>query len=86
MAKGEYDDTRAVAQLPGIGIAVMHRRAWDGAGEQLMVAVHAAPSFLAPFRLVEAANPFLFWARMAQALWSPWFAALPASDRRPGDR
>jgi len=83
---GEVDATSATARLPGLDIEIVHRRAPDGEAEQLSINLHAAPSFEAFGRLVEAANPFAFWVAAAQLAWLPWLevarAMLPASFGR----
>ena len=77
MAKGDYDETRAVARLPNSDIEILHRRPWRGDEEQMVITVRTASSFEAFGPFWEAANPLLFWARMMQLAWSPWLGAFP---------
>ncbi len=89
MAKGDYDETRAVARLPHLDIEILHRRPWQGDEEQMVITVRAVPSFEAFGRFVEAANPLVFWARMTQLAWSPWLGAFPlaaAALKSPSQR
>lgn len=69
------DATRATARLPGLDIEIVHRRAVEGDAEQISVNLTAAPSLEAFGRALEAANPFGFWARVAQLAWQPWLGA-----------
>jgi hypothetical protein len=71
----EDDTTRATAQLPGLDIEIVHRRAGDA--EQISVHLQAMPSFEAFGRLFENANPFALWAEAAQLMWLPWLALGP---------
>jgi hypothetical protein len=73
----EHDDdaARAVARLPGLDIAVEHRR-FDHA-EQISIHLQATPSFKAFGDYIQGANPFAFWARAAQLAWLPWLAWSP---------
>jgi hypothetical protein len=78
MPKSDYEETTAVAHLPQLDIEIRHRRPWqgegEGGGEELTITVRAAPSFEAFGRVLEAANPMLFWMRWMQAAWAPWLA------------
>lgn len=64
------DTTRAVARLPGLDIAVEHRRSEHV--EQISIHLQAMPPFAAFGAALDAANPFTFWARAAQLAWLPW--------------
>jgi hypothetical protein len=77
MAGSDYDETRVIARLPSLDIEILHRRPWQGDEEQMVITVRAVPSFEAFGRFWEAANPFVFWARVMQVAWSPWIGALP---------
>jgi hypothetical protein len=68
------DATRAVARLPGLEIAVEHRRS-DNA-ERISIHLQAIP-FGDYF---EGANPFIVWARAAQLAWLPWLVWSPWLD------
>jgi len=71
----EHDDddaTRAVARLPGLDIAVEHRRLPNA--EAISIHLQAMPSFAAFGDFLDAANPFAFWARAAQMSMLPWLA------------
>jgi hypothetical protein len=66
------DATRATAHLPGLQIEIVHRRAADGASEQISINLRAVPSFEAFGRFLEGGSLFAFWAQAAQAVWLPW--------------
>jgi len=72
------DTTRAVAHLPGLDIAVEHRRSSNADAEMISIHLQAMPSFEAFGRYLEAANPFAFWAKAAQLAWQPWLNAARA--------
>lgn len=67
----EADTTRATARLPGLEIEIVHRRSSDDV-EQISINLHATPSFEAFGQHFAAANPFVFWSRLAGAAWQPW--------------
>jgi hypothetical protein len=71
----EDDTTRATATLPGLNIEIVHRQSTDGDAEQISINLQAVPSFEALGRFLEAANPFVFWAQLAQLAWLPWLEA-----------
>ena len=71
----EDDITRATARLPGLEIEIVHRRLPGGEGEQISTNLEAVPSFEAFGRFLETANPFAFWAHVAQMVWLPWLEA-----------
>ena len=79
MQRGHFDETRATARLPNLDIEIIHGRSADGDAERLSISVLAVPSFEAFGRYIEAANPFLFWMRVAQTAWAPWLGSAPAS-------
>ncbi len=66
------DSTRTVARLPGLDIAVEHRRLPNA--EQISIHLQAMPSFAAFGDFLDAGNPFAFWARAAQLSLMPWLA------------
>jgi hypothetical protein len=66
----EDDTMRATAQLPGLDIEIVHRRAGDA--EQLSVHLQALPSFEAFGRFFGSANPFAVWAEAARLMWLPF--------------
>jgi hypothetical protein len=70
------DETRATARLPGLEIEIVHRRSPAGDAEQISISLQAVPSFEAFGRFLEAANPFAFWAQVAQMAWFPWVEAV----------
>ena len=74
----EHDDrdtTRALARLPGLDIAVEHRRSADA--ERISIHLQAMPSFSAFGEALDAVNPFAFWMKAMQLAWSPWLPWLP---------
>jgi hypothetical protein len=72
----DNDGTRAVAHLPGLDIAIEHRRSPNA--ETISIHLQAVPSFEAFGRYLEATNPFAFWMKAAQLAWMPWLYATPA--------
>jgi hypothetical protein len=80
---GGPDETRAFARLPGLDIAVLHRGAHGNEGEQVVVALRAAPSFGVLGRPVGAADPLLLWMGLTQAVWATWLGCLAAATRPP---
>jgi hypothetical protein len=82
-----YDDddgTRAVAHLPGLDIAIEHRRSPTADAEMISIHLRAVPSFEAFGRSLEAANPMAFWMKAMQMMWMPWlgvFHALAPPER-----
>jgi hypothetical protein len=83
MAGGIRDETRALARLPGLDIAVVHRGGGPGSGEELLVAFRAAPSSGWLGRPIDAADPLLFWTRLSQATWTFWLGCLAAATALP---
>jgi hypothetical protein len=71
-----FDETRILGRLPNVDIQIVHRAARDGEDECLTVTMRAVPSFEAVGRMLEAANPMLFWTQMMRAAWSPWMGIL----------
>jgi hypothetical protein len=96
----EIDAMRATARLPNSDIEIVHRRALDGDSEQVFINMQAAPSSFETFgRLLEAANPFAFWAQASRLVWLSWMdaaklamlpfslgASLPTRPRSGDDR
>ena len=82
MPTQEIDETRATINLPSLDIEIVHRRAPDGSAEQLTLSLRALPSFAAFGEHLDAANPFLLWARMKELAWQPWLQAF--APRLPG--
>jgi hypothetical protein len=77
MPRGYFEETRAIARLPNLDIEIVHGREADGGAEHISINLRAVPSFEAFGRVLEAANPFLFWMRFAQSAWAPWLGASP---------
>ena len=75
--RGNDDTTRATAQLPGLDIEIVHRRA-PGA-EQISLHMQAVPSFAAFSRTFESASPLAFWVEVAQLMWLPFLPWLGAT-------
>lgn len=95
--EGSMTETRAVAKLPNLDIEILHRRLPDEEGEQLAISLKAYPWFDAfarfygtsgPFGPWLALNPMLAWPALLQAMYAPWWAALPriesGAERPPG--
>ena len=82
------DETRARARLPHLKIEIRHRRLPEEQAEQLAISLRATPSFAAFAEFLErqapwpwlALQPWLLSARMVQASWQPWLAALAAAS------
>jgi hypothetical protein len=79
MQRGHFEETRATARLPNLDIEIIHSRSAEGDAERLSISLQAIPSFEAFGRYLEAANPFLFWMRVAQTAWAPWLGSAHAS-------
>ena len=77
-AQDHFEETRAIARLPNLDIEIIHGCSADGNAERLSISVLAVPSFDAFGRAMEAANPFLFWMRIAQRAWAPWLGSTQA--------
>jgi hypothetical protein len=69
----DVETTRATARLPGLDVEIVHRQSPDA--EQISITLQAMPSFEAFGSWLEAASPFVFWARAAQLAWLPWLEA-----------
>lgn len=82
------DETRAIARLPHLEIEIRHRRLPEEQAEQLAISLRATPSFAAFAAFLErqapwpwlALQPWLLSARLVQASWQPWLAALAAAS------
>jgi hypothetical protein len=72
MPTQDIEETRAMARLPNLDIEIVHRHAPDASAEQLILSFRAVPSFAAFADHIEAANPFLLWARAMELAWQPW--------------
>mgnify|MGYP001600348447 FL=1 len=84
MPPRDLQETRASARLPHLDIDIVHRRAREGDAEQILISLQATPSFQAFGQVLEAANPFEFWARLAETAWAPWLQAMQAWSSLPG--
>jgi hypothetical protein len=86
MPQGFFDETKATARLPNLDIEIVRSRSPAGDAESITINFRAAPLFEAFGRFLEATNPFLFWMRFAQKIWTPWLdapaAKLPSSISR----
>ena len=71
MTRMQGEETRIVARLSHVDLAVVHRRANCGT-EEMLVALRLAP----PGQAVM--NPLLPWMLLSQALWSSWLGGLAA--------
>ena len=83
MVGSDPDETRAFARLPGLDIAVLHRSARGADGEQVFIALKAAPFFGALALPMGAADPLLLWMRLMQVGWASWFSCLAAASTPP---
>jgi hypothetical protein len=83
--QADYDDARAVAQLPNLDIEILHRRPWRGDGEMLSITLRATPSFDAFFKIFET-NPAAFWMRAVEMAWSPWLKLAETPARLGRDK
>jgi hypothetical protein len=63
------DETRAIARLPGVDIAIIHTPAQAGQGERVTVMLQKTA--LPP---LAAFDPVRMWWQMTQAAWAPWLA------------
>ncbi len=72
------DAVTAKAQLPGLEIEIVHRRAPEADAELMSINVRAVPSFEQFGRYVEAANPFAAWTQAARLAWMPWLSWMTA--------
>jgi hypothetical protein len=79
MERVYFDETKATARLPNLDIEIVRSRSSAGDAERITISLQAAPSFEAFGRFLEAANPFLFWMRLAQTAWTPWFGSAPVN-------
>ena len=76
------DETRAVARLPNLDIEIRHRRPADGEGEQILISLHARPSFEAFGRFLDTSTPMAFWLGLMRLAWSPWLGSLPTATQK----
>ena len=91
------DEIRAVANLPGIAIEIVHRPAAPGEGETIGIRIRATPDldtavrglgpallpWAGPPNLPGAFDPFAIWIGMIEAAWRPWLALLGTPKRKP---
>jgi hypothetical protein len=86
MPRSDFDETKASARLPHLDVEIVHRRARDGAAEQILVSLQATPSFEAFTQFFDTVNPFRLWANLFQMMWLPWVGALPRVITRGAER
>ncbi|MGH6801396.1 MAG: hypothetical protein ACRECZ_08285 [Methylocella sp.] len=79
MQRDHFDETTATARLPNLDIEIVRSSSLAGDAERVTISLQAAPSFEAFGRFLEATNPFLFWMRLAQTVWTPWFGSAPSN-------
>jgi hypothetical protein len=86
MTTREIDETRAVANLPGLDIEIRHRRAPEEDAEVVSITMRATPSFDA-FATALRSGPALPWLAMAPFgataaggfnPFAPWLAMMQA--------
>jgi hypothetical protein len=86
MTTREIDETRAVANLPGLDIEIRHRRAPEENAELVSITMRATPSFDA-FATALRGGPALPWLAMAPFgmtavggfnPFAPWLAMMQA--------
>jgi hypothetical protein len=87
MQDPDFDEVRASARLPRLDIDIAHRRSRTGDAELMTITMRAVPGFEAFERVLQAANPFHFWLRLAELAWAPWLHAsrnvlAPSPDRK----
>ena len=70
--------TKASADLPGLAVDVVHRQSPNGDFEEISINLRATPSFEAFGQFVQVADPFMFWLRATQLMWTPWLTAAQA--------
>jgi hypothetical protein len=70
---GPAEETRAIARLPGLDIAILHVAARPGQGERVTVTLEATPLPALP-----GADPLALWMQMVQTAWTPWLALTSA--------
>ena len=76
MKDKDFDETRATGRLANFDVDILHRRARTGDAELLAISLQPVAALEAYSRLLAAANPFLFWMRVAEFAWAPWLRAL----------
>ena len=62
-------ETRAVARLPGIDIAIVHAEGQAGRGESVTILLQKTE-----MKPLSPLDPLGFWVQMAQIAWAPWLA------------
>jgi hypothetical protein len=62
-------DLTATARLPGLDIEVVHRRSPAGDRDEILISLQAVPFFGAFGSVLDAANPFVFWAEATRLTW-----------------
>jgi hypothetical protein len=77
MPEGHFEEAKAIGRLPNLDIEINYSRSPAGDAERLSITIQAMPSFEAFGRFLEATNPFLFWMRLAETAWTPWFGLSP---------
>ena len=85
MPDRDLDETRATAQLPTLDVEIVHRPHAANQAERLVLTLREVPPGEAFGRWLEAINPFLFWLRVTQTVWSTWLPVIvpaPARDVR----
>ena len=80
----EGEAMKAVANLPGLDIEIVHHQSSDGLEEQISINLKAIPSFEAFARFYETMNPFVFWAEATRLVWFPWVEAMRAAMAQQG--
>lgn len=79
MQGSDFVETKATGRLPALDIEIAHRRSPSGDAEYISISLQAVPSFEEFGRFLQTANPFLFWARVAQMAWTPWLGSSAAT-------
>jgi hypothetical protein len=76
------EETRIVARLSHLDLAVVHRQQYGGA-EEMLIGVRLSPLGQHLCHPLAVAAPLLPWMLVTQALWSSWLGGLAALAAAP---
>ena len=77
MTSTDSEETRIVAKLPYLDLAVVHRHQYGGA-EEMVIGVRLSPLGQQHCHPFAVATPLLPWMLVTQALWSSWLGGVAA--------